>query len=154
MNVRGRFRGIESRGDLLTISRSCNNFGTNDGRIRYRDPDSLADASDLPNFPSLNHPVRPLSPLLVMHNHLALNVTELSTTSRSSALPAPNTPSPVSALPTEALGVHKEVGFELLERARARHRKHGEVPYPMRSTNHYLSLSVEIPLRYYSHKKL
>ncbi|KAL5485825.1 hypothetical protein ACEPAI_6867 [Sanghuangporus weigelae] len=74
-----------------------------------------------------------------MNNHLALNVTELSTTSRSSALPAPNTPSPVSAQPTKALGVHKEVGFELLERARARHRKHGEVPYPMHSRNNHLS---------------
>lgn len=75
-------------------------------------------------------------------NSLAVNVSELSTTSRSSALSAPDTPSPVSAISVGASSVHKEVGFELLERARARHRKDGEVPYPLQYTNLNCNLQV------------
>lgn len=71
-------------------------------------------------------------------NSLSVNVTDLSTTSRSSGLPAPATPSPVSAV--ESLGVHKEVGFEILERARSHHRKLGEVPYPLQLNNQNLNL--------------
>ena len=75
---------------------------------------------------------------------LSLNVTDLiHTTSRSSGLsPMPSTPSPVSARSGESVGVPKEVAHELLDRERARHRKQGDVPYPIRYSSQNFNLCV------------
>ncbi|KAI5122767.1 hypothetical protein M0805_009849 [Coniferiporia weirii] len=70
---------------------------------------------------------------------LIINVPELSTTTRASALPAPTTPSPISAGSTDSILMHKEVAHELLERERSHHRKSGDVPYPLQYTSHNLN---------------
>ena len=57
-------------------------------------------------------------------------VMDLSTTSRASALGLPPLHTTlISVGPTTP--VHKEIGDELLDRHRTRHRKTGEVPYPL-----------------------
>lgn len=72
---------------------------------------------------------------------LSLNITDLHTNSRSSGLsPLPTTPSPISAKSNDSVGVPKEVEHELLDRERTRHRKQGEVPYPVRYTSQNLNL--------------
>lgn len=75
------------------------------------------------------------TPLFVMSS-LALDVVDISSSSRTASLGhQPNTPSPISTLSSTSAshGVHRDVSAELLERGRVKHRKHGDVPYPLKA---------------------
>ena len=93
------------------------------------------------------------TPLFVMSS-LALDVVDISSSSRTASLGhQPNTPSPISTLSSTSAshGVHRDVSAELLERGRVKHRKHGDVPYPLKAIStskwlhHLLSIQTLTP---------
>ncbi len=81
---------------------------------------------------------------------------ELSTTSRASSLSVISaTTSPVATL-AGANALHKEVGPELMGRGRTRHRKDGDVPYPLQygqQRNELVSPPLSSAIRRRSHPR-
>lgn len=85
-----------------------------------------------------------------------MDVVDISTTSRANSIGGgyqPNTPSPISTLSSTSAsqGVHRDVSAELLERGHIKHRKHGDVPYPLKSINRHIADHETIDSLFVSH---